>query len=78
MKRTGKAIKLCASVLLLATVISCFVACGGVQKDFVHEFCSEDGLVRAINEGHLQLLETGCYRIPEDKFFISDSIISNL
>ena len=50
----------------------------GVQKDFVHEFCSEDGLVRAINEGHLQLLETGCYRIPEDKFFISDSIISNL
>lgn len=50
----------------------------GVQKDFVHEFCSEDGVARAINEGHLQLLETGCYRIPEDKFFISDSIISNL
>ena len=50
----------------------------GVQEDFVHEFCSEDGVASAINEGHLQLLETGCYRIPEDKFFISDSIISNL
>ena len=50
----------------------------GVQEDFVHEFCSEDGVANAINEGNLQLLETGCYRIPEDKFFISDSIISNL
>ena len=50
----------------------------GVPANFVQEFCSEDGVAHAIKEGHLQLLDTGCYRIPEDRFFISDSIISNL
>ena len=50
----------------------------GVPAAFVQEFCSKDDLARAINDGHLLLLDTECYRIPEDKFFISDSIISNL
>ena len=74
--RDGEA--LTADQLALERLMLGLRTSAGVQKDFVHEFCSEDGLVRAINEGHLQLLETGCYRIPEDKFFISDSIISNL
>lgn len=37
MKRTSKTVKLCALLLLLATVISCFVACGGKKQDYVSQ-----------------------------------------
>lgn len=37
MKRTDKVIKLCAAVLLLCMVISCFVACGAPKADYVSE-----------------------------------------
>ena len=49
----------------------------GVSAAFVREFCSEESVARAVSDGHLHLLDTGCYRIPEDRFFISDAIISN-
>ena len=35
MKRTGNFAKLCALILLLSTVISCFVACGTGGTDYV-------------------------------------------
>lgn len=37
MKRTNKTFKLCALVLALSAVLSCFVACGGGNVDYVSE-----------------------------------------
>ena len=50
----------------------------GVSKMFLNAFCSAESLASATADGHLQYMVNGNYRIPENKFFISDSIISKL
>ena len=50
----------------------------GVSKAFLDSSCSAESLASVIADGHLQLMSNGNYRIPENKFFISDSIISKL
>ena len=50
----------------------------GLPSDFLEAFCGKESICNAIEEGHLLLLADGYIRIPEEKFFISDSIITNL
>ena len=50
----------------------------GLPCDFLEAFCSKEVVQQTIAEGYLKLLENGYLRIPEEHFFISDSIIANL
>ena len=50
----------------------------GLPKSFMEETCSRESIRQALDKGHLQALENGRFRIPEDKFFISDAIITDL
>ena len=50
----------------------------GVSKAFLDSFCSRECLSSVMEEGQLLLLPNGNFRISENKFFISDSIISKL
>ena len=50
----------------------------GLPKSFMEETCSRESIRQALDKGHLQVLENGRFRIPEDKFFISDAIITDL
>ena len=50
----------------------------GLPMSFVEEFCSNESIRLALDKGHLQVLENSSVRIPEDKFFISDAIITDL
>ena len=50
----------------------------GLPCDFLETFCSKELIQQTIAEGYLKLLENGYLRIPEEHFFISDSIIANL
>ena len=51
---------------------------GGIHEPYLHEHCDPEGLARAFASGSLIRLDDGMVRIPEDRFFVSDSIISLL
>lgn len=40
--------------------------------------CSPESVAAAVAAGHLEMTQSGNYRIPERFFFISDSIIASL
>lgn len=50
----------------------------GLSADFLNDFCGKESVKQALVEGYLQRLDNDYLRIPEDKFFISDSIITDL
>ena len=50
----------------------------GLSGDFLEGFCAKESIRKALDEGHLQLLDNGLIRIPEEHFFISDAIITDL
>ena len=50
----------------------------GIRESFLHEHCDSEELSRAFSSGCLIRLENGMVRIPEERFFVSDSIISLL
>ena len=50
----------------------------GIQESFLQEHCDSGELSRAFSSGSLIRLENGMVRIPEERFFVSDSIISLL
>ena len=50
----------------------------GVREEYLRESCSESDLDLAFGCGNLARLESGMVRIPENKFFISDNIISSI
>ena len=55
----------------------------GLPSAFLERCCSPDSLQSALNAGHLQVADESCsanpyLRIPEQYFFISDSIIADL
>ena len=50
----------------------------GIDEDYLREHCSQQELERAFIAGNLMKTENGCVRIPEDRFFISDSIITDI
>jgi coproporphyrinogen III oxidase-like Fe-S oxidoreductase len=50
----------------------------GISEEYLRKYCGPDACVRALAEGGLVRLPDGRVRIPEDRFFISDAIISDL
>lgn len=50
----------------------------GIKESFLQEHCDSAELSRAFSSGSLVRLENGMVRIPEERFFVSDSIISLL
>ncbi len=50
----------------------------GAPAAFLAAYCNPLALQRALASGHLVPVETSYFRIPESRFFISDSIISDL
>ena len=50
----------------------------GIEESYLHEHCDQEELARAFASGNLVRLDRGMVRIPESKFFVSDSIISDI
>ena len=50
----------------------------GVEEEFLRDSCTGAVLAEALANGNLEALGNGMVRIPEDRFFISDNIISSI
>ena len=50
----------------------------GVEEVFLRDSCTGAVLAEALANGNLEALGNGMVRIPEDRFFISDNIISSI
>ena len=50
----------------------------GVEEDFLFAFCGKSVVDAAVADGNLIRTGSGNLRIPEDRFFVSDGIISEL
>lgn len=50
----------------------------GIPESFLREHCDSDELSRAFEAGNLVHIDGGRVRIPENRFFVSDSIIADL
>ena len=50
----------------------------GVAGEFLRDSCTGAVLAEALANGNLEALGNGMVRIPEDRFFISDNIISSI
>ena len=50
----------------------------GISASFLEEHCDPDSLERALGSGNLVRTSSGMYRIPESRFFVSDSIITDI
>ena len=50
----------------------------GISASFLEEHCDPASLARALNSGSLVYMDNGNVRIPENRFFISDGIISEI
>ena len=50
----------------------------GISEEYLRRHCDPAAISRAFAEGSLVELENGMIRIPEDRFFVSDTIIADL
>ena len=50
----------------------------GISEAYLRKHCDQHELSRALAAGNLESVENGVLRIPESRFFISDSIIASL
>ena len=50
----------------------------GVEEEFLRDSCAGTVLAEALANGNLEVVGNGMVRIPEDRFFISDNIISSI
>ena len=50
----------------------------GVPEDFLRETCDRSLIDAELETGNLTLMQNGNIRIPENRFFISDNIISSI
>ena len=50
----------------------------GVAEEFLRQNCDMEQIADALECGNLVIPADGKVRIPEDRFFISDSIISSI
>ena len=50
----------------------------GMSASYLEEHCDSHSLVRALESGNLVKTSSGRYRIPESRFFVSDSIITDI
>ena len=64
--------------LVLERIMLALRTSDGIPESYLRGHCDLDELSRAFAIGNLVLLSNGNVRIPEDKFFISDRIISDI
>ena len=64
--------------LTLERIMLALRTADGIDEEFLVKHCAEDALSRALSSGDLVRLPSGNLRIPESRFFVSDSIISDL
>ena len=64
--------------LTLERIMLALRTADGIDEEFLVKHCAEDALSRALSSGDLVRLPSGNLRIPEYRFFVSDSIISDL
>ena len=50
----------------------------GIAASFLEEHCDPHSLQRALEAGNLIRTTSGMYRIPEERFFVSDSVITSI
>ena len=50
----------------------------GISASFLDEHCDSHSVERALEAGNIVRTDSGMYRIPENRFFVSDSIISDI
>ena len=50
----------------------------GISEAYLHEHCDSEAMSRALSCGNLVRISDGRVRIPENRFFISDNIISDI
>jgi oxygen-independent coproporphyrinogen-3 oxidase len=68
---------LTAEDALVETIMLALRTDQGIDAGFLHENCSGQDIGRLVGSGAL-IREDGRYRIPEEKFFVSDEIIREL
>ena len=64
--------------LMLEKVMLSLRTSEGISEAYLHEHCDNDAVKRALAAGDLEYVPSGNIRIPESRFFISDSIISEI
>ncbi|MBR2064918.1 MAG: radical SAM family heme chaperone HemW [Bacteroidales bacterium] len=64
--------------LVLERIVLSLRTSGGIPENYLKEHCDPHVLERAFSTGDLVLNPDGNARIPESRFFISDSIISEI
>ena len=64
--------------LIMEKVMLGLRTAAGVPEDFLRETCDRSLIDAELETGNLTLMQTGNIRIPENRFFISDNIISTI
>ena len=64
--------------LVLEKIMLALRTSDGISAGFLNEQCDAAGLARAFDAGSLVLTPSGKIRIPENRFFVSDGIISEI
>jgi coproporphyrinogen III oxidase-like Fe-S oxidoreductase len=67
-----------AEQLVLEKIMLALRTSDGIQDAYLHEHCDNAALKRAFAAGDLEHTASGNVRIPENRFFVSDSIISEI
>ena len=67
-----------AEQLSLEKIMLALRTSDGIEGGFLLAFCGEERLKQALENGNLVVSDNGRYRIPEDRFFVSDNIILEL
>jgi coproporphyrinogen III oxidase-like Fe-S oxidoreductase len=70
--------ELTAEQLVMEKVMLGLRTANGVSEKFLRANCDVEQMEEALRCGNLMTSENGHIRIPEDRFFISDSIISSI
>jgi coproporphyrinogen III oxidase-like Fe-S oxidoreductase len=70
--------ELTAEQLVMEKVMLGLRTANGVSEKFLRANCDVEQMEEALRCGNLVMSENGHIRIPEDRFFISDSIISSI
>ena len=64
--------------LIMEKVMLGLRTAAGVPEDFLRETCDGSLIDEELETGNLTLMQNGNIRIPENRFFISDNIISSI
>ena len=64
--------------LILEKIMLALRTSEGINAAFLEEYCDPQALAKAIEGGSLVRLAGGRIRIPESRFFVSDSIIADI